>query len=75
MADALRRGFGSSPEVERELRYRKAISTRNRAALLWRYNRFRTTDTPETDEWVAIRAWLLRRFPGKRRLNVSPELA
>ena len=74
MADALRRGFGSSPEVERELRYRKAISTRNRAALLWRYNRFRITDTPETDEWVAIRAWLLRRFSGKHRLNVSPEL-
>jgi hypothetical protein len=70
----LRYGFGSSPEVERELRYRKAISTRNGAALLWRYNRFRTANAPETDEWVAIRAWLLRRLPGKHRIHVPLEL-
>jgi hypothetical protein len=74
MADALRRGFGASPEVERELRYRKAISTRNEAALLWRYNRFRTAHAPETGEWNAVRAWLIRRFPSKRRMSVTPEL-
>jgi hypothetical protein len=74
MADTLRRGLGTSPEVERELRYRKAISTRNGAALLWRYNRFRTVHTPETNEWNAVRGWLVRRFPGKRRISVSPEL-
>lgn len=75
MADAVRRGLGSSPEVERELRYRKAISTRNEAALLWRYNRFRTAHKPEKDEWIAVRSWLLRHFPGKHRISVTPELA
>jgi glycosyltransferase involved in cell wall biosynthesis len=75
MADALRRGLGESPEVERELRYRKAISTRNEVALLWRYNRFRTVHAPETDEWNAVRAWLIRRFRGKRRTSVTPVLA
>lgn len=75
MAVALRKGLGASPEVERELRYRKAISTRHEAALLWRYNRFRTSHAPETGEWNAVRAWLIRRFPGKRRMHVAPEPA
>jgi len=75
MATALRRGIGPSPEVERELRYRKAISTRNEAALLWRFNRFRTACAAEKDEWSAVRSWLVRRLPGKRRISVSPELA
>lgn len=74
MADTLRRGLGASPELERELRYRKAVSTRNEAALLWRYTRFRTVHAPETGEWNAVRAWLIRRFPGKRRISVTPEL-
>ena len=75
MAAALRKGLGASPEVERELRYRKAISTRNKAALLWRYNRFRTAHAVENDEWSAVRSWLIRRLPGKRRISVTPELA
>jgi hypothetical protein len=75
MADTLRRALGSSPELERELLYRKAISTRNEAALLWRYNRFRAHCVPDGDEWGAIRAWLLRHLPGKRRITVMPELA
>ena len=74
MADTLRRALGSSPDVERELRYRKAISTRNQAALLWRYNRFRSEQAPETGEWNAVRSWLLRRLPGKYRISVTPEL-
>ena len=75
MADALRRGFGASPEVERELRFRKTISTRNEATLLWRYNRFRSAHAVENDEWSAVRSWLIRRLPGKRRISVTPELA
>jgi hypothetical protein len=74
MAAALRRGFGASPEVERELRFRKAISTRNEATLLWRYNRFRSTHGAENDEWSAVRSWLIRRLPGKRRISVTSEL-
>lgn len=75
MADAMRCGFGASAEVERELRFRKAISTRNEAALLWRYNRFRSAHATENDEWSAVRSWLVRRLPGKRRISVAPELA
>lgn len=75
MAAALRRGLDASPEVERELRYRKTISTRNEAKLLWRYNRFATMDVPEIDEWVAVRSWLMRRLRGKRSVSVSLEPA
>ena len=72
MANTVRQGLGTSPEVERELRYRKSIATRNEAALLWRYNRFRTANVPETGEWNAVRSWVLRRFPGKHRISVAP---
>jgi len=76
MADALRCGLGASPGLERELRYREAISTRNKAALLWRYSRFRTAHAPVTGEWDAVRGWLVRRVPGKHRIKirVTPEL-
>jgi glycosyltransferase involved in cell wall biosynthesis len=74
MARSVRKVFGASPEIERELRYRKAISTRNWASLLWRYNRFRSGDITETGEWHAVRGWLVRRYPGKRRISVAPEL-
>jgi len=75
MAGALRRGFGASPDLERELRFRKMISTRNEAALLWRYGRFRSAHVPENDERSAVRYWLSRRLPGKRRISVATELA
>jgi hypothetical protein len=74
MAHSVRKVFGASPEIERELRYRKAISTRNWASLLWRYNRFRSGDITETGEWHAVRGWLVRRYPGKRRIRVAPQL-
>lgn len=75
MADILRRGLGNSEQLERELRFRRAVSTRRDARLLWRYNRFRSVDAPETGEWNAIRSWLIRRFPGKHRMSVAAELA
>lgn len=75
MASVLRRGLGESDELERELTYRKTIATRQEASLLWRYNRFRNAHAPETGEWNAIRSWLIRRFPGKRRMSVSAQLA
>lgn len=75
MADALRRALGDSEELRRELLYRKAIATRREASLLWRFHRFRASHTPETGEWNAVRSWLIRRFPGKRRMSVAPQLA
>lgn len=73
MADTLRLGFGSSDELERELRFRRTISTRVEARLLWRYNQFRATNVPETGEWNAIRSWMVRYFPGKHRLSTSAQ--
>lgn len=74
MAAALRFGFGPSPELERELGYRRAISNRNKIAMLWRYSRFRSAHAPETNEWNAVRGWMVRSLPGKRRITVAPEL-
>ena len=74
MASILRRGLGNSDELERELRFRRAISTRFEAGLIWRYNRFRTSNLPEPGEWNAIRSWLIRHFPGKRRLSACAQL-
>lgn len=75
MAAILRRGLGNSDELERELRFRRAIATRFEAGLIWRYNRFRTSNLPETGEWNAIRSWLIRHFPGKRRLSACAQLS
>jgi len=75
LADVLRRGLGDSPALERELRYRRALATRNGAGLLWRYRAFRAAHRPETGEWNAIRSWLIRLLPGKRRLRVAAEPA
>lgn len=75
MAYTLRRGLGASEELERELIFRKAASTRQDAALLWRYFQFQSRNAPETGEWNAIRSWLIRRFPGKGSMSVAGELA
>ncbi|USX12992.1 glycosyltransferase [Oxalobacteraceae bacterium OTU3CAMAD1] len=75
MADIVTRGLGDSAELRRELLYRKAIATRGEASLLWRFHRFRAANTPETGEWNAVRAWLIRRFPGKRKMRVAAQPA
>jgi hypothetical protein len=75
MARNLRRVFGDSQEVERELAFRKAVSTRRELLLLWRYFRFQSRNAPENGEWNAIRSWLVGRFPGKSRIHVAAEAA
>lgn len=75
MAYTLRRGFGASKELERELTFRKMATTRQDARLLWRYFRFQSRNAPETGEWNAIRSWLIRHFPGKDSMRVAEELA
>lgn len=74
MAATLTGTLGDSPELRRELDYRQAVATRNALSLLWRYNRFRAGNTPETGEWNAVRSWLSRQLPGKYRISVPPEL-
>lgn len=73
MAAALKRALGESNELQRELLYRQTVATRHALSLLWRYNRFRNNNTPETGEWNAVRSWLIRQLPGKRRISVTPE--
>lgn len=75
MASALRMGFGDSPALEHELRYRHVISIRQEFRLLWRYNRYRSQHVPEAGEWNAIRAWLIRHFPGKKSISIGAEAA
>lgn len=75
MACTLRRGLGASEELERELLFRKAASTRQDARLLWRYFQFQSRNSPETGEWNAVRSWLIRHFPGKSSVSVAEELA
>ncbi|MFL9923677.1 glycosyltransferase [Herbaspirillum lusitanum] len=73
MAASVRDGFDHANEVERELAFRKLASTRHEALLLWRYFFFQTHNEAETGEWDAIRSWLIRRFPGKRRMSAPAE--
>ena len=71
MEASLLAALGDSADLRRELRYRKAVATRNPLALLWRYHQFRAGNTPETGEWNAVRGWLLRGLPRQRRLSAA----
>lgn len=65
MATVLQAGIGDSAQLQRELAYRRVISTRNRIQLAWRYAQFSKAHQPETGEWYAVRSWLLHGLPGK----------
>jgi len=71
MANMLKQVWGDSREIERELTYRKVTATRNKLLLLWRYYQFQSRHIPEIGEWNAVRAWLLRAFPGKGKWKRS----
>lgn len=71
MSAILEKGLGVSEELERELRYRWVLSDRTVARMLWRYGWFHMRHAPEAAEWGAVRAWLLRRFPGKNKTKRS----
>lgn len=73
MQKILHKGLGLSLDLQRELAYRKVISTRNEAKLAWRYYNFQRKYQVETGEWYAVRAWLLRNFPGKREFQAEPD--
>lgn len=75
MAAILRKGYGASPELERELDYRKVASTRNQLLLLWRFAMFRARHAPEIGEWNAVRGWMLRGLPGKSRNKRSKDVS
>lgn len=65
MAASLRTVYGDSPQLQRELRFRRVLARRQLPAMLARYLRFTNTSTPETGEWYAVKSWLLRHLPGR----------
>lgn len=71
MSAALRRAFGSNAEVEREIDYRRVVSTRNDARLMWRYLRFSRHHVSDSGERKAIRSWMMRHLPGRGRIRVG----
>lgn len=75
MAQGVRRAFGASSELERELDFRRSLANRHALTMLWRYKQFSSANVPETGEWNAIRSWLIRHLPGKARTLVAPEPA
>jgi glycosyltransferase involved in cell wall biosynthesis len=71
MAASLRRALGASAQLERELHYRHTLAYRSAPAMLWRYARFRRRYPAETGEWLTLRSWLLRRWPGRALMRVA----
>ncbi|HXT00222.1 MAG TPA: glycosyltransferase family A protein [Elusimicrobiota bacterium] len=75
MARAVRRAFGSSAGVERELTFRRVVANRRGARMLWRYHRFRAAGEPERVEWGTVKAFLLRHLPGRGLIRIASEAA
>lgn len=73
MAATLRQVLGQSDELQRELDFRWVASTRRELGLAGRYWAFRNKNQPETGEWLAVRAWMLRHLPGRGSLRVAAE--
>lgn len=73
LADTLRRGLGPSPDLERELAYRRSIATRNVVDLLARHTLFSVRHAAEKDEWNVVREWIVGRWRGRHRLHATLE--
>lgn len=75
MATTLRQVLGDTPELQRELAFRWVASTRREVGLLSRYWSFSKQHSPETGEWLAVRAWMLRHLPKRASVRVAAESA
>lgn len=73
LADTLRRGLGPSPDLERELAYRRSIATRNVVDLLARHTLFAFRHASQKDEWNVVREWIVGRWRGRSRLRATLE--
>lgn len=73
MAGIVRRAFGRSAGVERELEFRRVMADRRSARMLWRYNRFRASRVPERVEWGTVKASLARHLPGRKLIRIASE--
>lgn len=78
LAANLRQVLGATPDLERELAFRRIPAVRGELGMLWRYLSFRQRHAPETDEWLSVRGWLLRHLPRRASVRVqaqAPSLA
>jgi glycosyltransferase involved in cell wall biosynthesis len=75
MAARLKRAFGDSPQLERELLFRRTLADRRGARMLWRYNRFRSATAPEKGEWAAVKSSVIRHLPGRSLISITSESA
>lgn len=73
LADTLQHGLGASPDLDRELAYRRSIATRNVVDLLARHTLFSVRHAAQKDEWNVVREWIIGRLRGRRRLRATLE--
>jgi glycosyltransferase involved in cell wall biosynthesis len=73
MHATLRATLGDSPELAREMRYRRVLATRQLPRMMLRYAQLGLRHRPETGEWYAVKSWLLRHLPGRSCQRVAHE--
>ena len=71
MADSLRRGLGNSPELERELAFRRTLANRKSLRMSGRYFRFAHKHGIRGRERRIIRNWVLRKLRKKYVFKVE----
>lgn len=74
MARSLEQGFGGSPELARELAFRRVLAKRNSAAMAIRYAKFALTNGLRADEYRLVRNWLGRFVTDKYVTRVERDL-
>lgn len=67
------KAVGRSAEINRELAYRRVISTRSWLKLLCYYYSFQRKYVPIDGEWYAVKSWFVRHMPGKQKISVPAE--
>lgn len=73
MAGVIRTGFGCSAEVERELSFRKVVSTRRSARLVCRYLQFAARHRPDESERRSIRSWVTRHLSRNSPVTITSD--
>ena len=73
MSAGLLQSLGASPELERELAYRRSIATRNAVRLATRHILFKARHRPEPGEWSTVREWIIGRLLGRNRIRAMAE--
>jgi len=71
MAAVLGKVIETSVGIRRELAFRSVMTTRNSLCMLFKYACFRLGNTPDMDEWYAVKSWISRKI--KQRQFVSVE--